>query len=212
MQIKIKGFMGGILFTLGVILVLGLIISSKGKQTNLSPTNQPKTEFIISSIDHVRGGVNAPVTIVEFSDFECPYCAAFHNNMKQLWQKYPHKIRWVYKQFPLDSIHANARSAAEASECAAEQGKFWEFADRLVEQRQSLNSGTYEMIARSLFLDMERFSACVASRKYQDKVNGDLQLGVESGAKGTPTSFFNGYMIPGVIPFDKLEQIVNNVK
>ncbi len=196
-----------------LILILVLVFSSKKGQNNLNLNKSiNKVEFVIGRTDHVRGDSQAPVTIIEFSDFECPYCAAFYKNMRKLWKKYPHKIRWVYKQFPLDSIHPQARAAAEASECAAEQGKFWEFADRLEEERENLGQPLYQSIASSLFLDIERFNSCVNNRVYKDKVNGDMQLGIESSVKGTPTSFFNGYMVPGVIPFSQLEKIVNSVK
>lgn len=87
----------------------------------------------VTSSDHVRGNVNAPITLIEFSDFDCPFCKRFHPTMTQLLDEYPDKVRWVYRHLPLTDLHPNAAKKALASECAAEQGKFWEFADRLIE-------------------------------------------------------------------------------
>ena len=151
--------------------------------------------------DPIRGEPNAPITIVEFSDFQCPFCARFHSNTwPQLEQNYisTGKVNFVYRDFPIQSIHPNAIPAALASECADEQGKFWEFHDMLFENQKrwqglSIQTGisTFKEYAQELGLNMDEFNSCLDSEKYAQEVNKDLQDGREYGVTGTP-GFFVG--------------------
>lgn len=157
--------------------------------TNTIPTPSPAVDIELKDItdeDHIRGDKNASVTLVEFSDFQCPYCSRVYPTMNALLEKYDGKIRIVYKHFPLISIHEQAVPAAEASECAAEQGKFWEFHDAIFENQSKLASGYYSELSSQLGLNQSQFDNCVSSRKYQQKVADQLAEATAAGAQGTP--------------------------
>ncbi len=204
------------------IIIAGAVVYTRNPQSaNLSEkleTDQETSpaelkessmeELTVSEKDHIRGNPDAPVTIVEYSDFQCPFCARFHPTVQQILEDYPDQVRWVYKHFPLDSIHSEARPSAEASECAAEQGKFWEFADGLFENQSRLGSNLYKEIASKIGLNIGQFENCVSSRKYKDKVEADYQEGIKAGVTGTPGSFVNGEKIPGAVPYDYLKTTV----
>lgn len=168
----------------------------------------PTVKLSVTEEDHIRGNIAAPVTIIEFSDFQCPYCARFHPTVKQILEDYPDKVRWVYKHFPLDSIHPQARPSAEASECAAEQGKFWEFADGLLENQSRLSASFYEELAGELGLNSGQFEECVSSRKYKDRVQADSKEGEKAGVRGTPGGFVNGKELGGAVPYSYLKAAV----
>ena len=184
---KNKNFIFGLVTGIAVIAIVGWIVTAAGDGDGTSSGGSKQAQeqggsdndlgdtgsadIVITKDDHIRGNFDAPVTIVEFSDFECPFCSRFHDTMKQVMEKYPNKVRWVYKHFPLDSIHAEARPAAEASECASEQGKFWEYADELVARQSSLGDSTYSAIARDIGLNIGQFEECYESGKYKNKVH-----------------------------------------
>ena len=122
---------------------------------------------------------------------------------------YAGKVRWVYRHFPLTSIHPNAQPAAEASECASEQGKFWEFADAMFANQESLSTDFYAKTAKDLGLNEARFKDCVATRKYQSLVTSNEQAGLAVGVQGTPGSFVNGVEIPGAVPYAQLKAAID---
>ncbi len=203
------------------IIIAGAIIYTKVPQSSVGPSEKseitqvappaqvaPSKEFTITEKDHVRGNFQAPVTIIEFSDFQCPFCQRFHPTVQQILDDYPNQVRWVYKHFPLDSIHSEARPSAEASECAAEQGKFWEFTDALFENQSRLGSNLYEELASQIGLNSSQFESCISSRKYKDKVEADYQEGIAAGVRGTPGGFINGRVIPGAVPYESLKAFV----
>ncbi len=167
----------------------------------------------ITDTDHIRGDKNAKVSIIEYSDFECPFCKQFHPIVKSMIDEYKGKVSWVYRQFPLDSIHPNARKEAEASECAAEQGKFWEFTDKIFERTKSNGYGfaldDLPKLAKELGLDTNKFNQCFTSSKYASHVEEQLQSGIKAGVKGTPGSFINGLEIPGAVPAQELKKVVD---
>ncbi len=203
------------------VIIAGSIFLSKGSgepaQANVGKVVQeeqdnkkaPTKEVAVNKNDHIRGNANAPVTIVEYSDFQCPFCSKFHPTMMQALEEYPNEVRWVFKHFPLNSIHPEATPAAEASECAGEQGKFWEFADDLFDNQSRLGLTLYTELAENSGLDMDQFNECVSSRKYQDKVNSDLAEGTSIGVRGTPGSFVNGEAVPGAVPFSVLKGMID---
>ncbi|MDO8621823.1 MAG: DsbA family protein [bacterium] len=178
-----------------------------------APTEPPPpagpVNITVSDSDHIRGSKDAKVTIVEWSDFQCPFCSRFHPSVVRAVQEYPGKVRWIYRHFPLDSIHPNARPSAEASECAAEQGKFWEFADKLIERQPQLGPDLYKTLAKELGLNESKFNDCVSSRKYQQKVTDDEQAGLAVGVRGTPGSFVNGIEVPGAVPYEQLKSYID---
>ncbi|OHB22841.1 MAG: hypothetical protein A2939_03475 [Parcubacteria group bacterium RIFCSPLOWO2_01_FULL_48_18] len=169
-----------------------------------------------SAADHILGNPNAPIAIIEFSDFQCPFCARFHPTMKQLLKEFPNQVRWVYRHFPLDSIHPQARPAAIASECAAEAGgndAFWTFTDRVFEQQQQMGTNLYEQIARDLNINLKNFRACVSSQKYADKISAHIADGQKAGARGTPYSILllpggKPAVVEGALPIEQIKPLI----
>ena len=166
----------------------------------------------VKDTDHVRGNKDAKITIVEYSDFQCPYCSSFHDTMKQVVQAYSDDVKWVYRHFPLDSLHPLARKAAEASECAADQGKFWEYADQFFDNQKGLSLSDLSMIASDINLNISEFDSCLSSNKYASKVETDFQEGASIGVRGTPGSFINGQVIPGAVPFEQMQAAIEALK
>jgi len=209
------------LFIGGAILYSGALGQGDNITDSTSTTLQEKkvdnngstVAFTIEENDHVRGNPSATVTLVEFSDFQCPFCSRFHPTAKQALQEYGNDIRWVYKHFPLDSIHPQARPAAEASECVWEQKGdegFWEFADDMFKQQARLGSSFYREVAGDIGVNLSQFDNCVSTRKYQDKVEQDYQQGLQAGVTGTPGSFVNGVPVRGAIPYSQLQSIIDS--
>lgn len=156
----------------------------------------------VTSADHVRGDLNkAKVVIVEYSDLQCPFCSRHHPTLKKLFEAYGDQVAWVYRHFPLNSIHPNARPAAIASECAGEQGKFWEFIDATFNDNATMNgdaaaaSALYQKIAKDIKLDSGKFSSCLSSGKYDSVVDSQQDGGESLQVQGTPATFFNGQMV-----------------
>lgn len=168
---------------------------------------QPQT-FTITKDNHVRGNYNAPVTLVEFSDFECPFCSRFHPTVNQALKEYGNKIRLVYKHFPL-SFHPQAQKAAEASECASEQGKFWEMHDKMFENQQLLGLEQFKKWARELKLNGAKFDSCLDTGKFAAKVAADQAEGANKGVNGTPATFVNGQLVSGAVPYAMLKQAID---
>lgn len=158
--------------------------------------------------DPYLGPEDAEITLIEFSDYECPFCTRWHADVfKPLMEKYPDQIRFVYRDFPLPS-HPNAIPAAEAANCAREQGAFWEFHDQLFQTGQGLNATLYQDIASALGLDMEKFKQCVETRTFQAEVDADFQYAANLGVSSTPTFFLNGIPIVGAQPFEFFDEVV----
>jgi protein-disulfide isomerase len=157
----------------------------------------------------VRGDANAPVTIVEFSDFHCPYCRKVQPVLDELRAKYGAKVKLVYRDFPLDNLHPQARAAAEASHCAIEQGKFWEFHDRVFKNAPDSSQATLNRFAKEVGMDVTAFEACSSSGKYKTSVQESAQEGVKLGITGTPTFFINGRMLTGAQPLEAFSRIID---
>lgn len=157
----------------------------------------------VTSKDHVRGDLEkAKVVIVEYGDFQCPFCARHHPTMTSIKEKYGDDVAWVFRHYPL-SFHQNAVPSANASECASEQGKFWEYADAMIEDQDTLNgSGTlkddyYVGVAKTLGLDTGKFTTCLEDNKYQSVVDADMKGAQSVGVSGTPATFINGQLVTG---------------
>ena len=157
-----------------------------------------------------HGPADAPVTIVEFSDFECPYCQAMLGTIKNVQETYGEKIRLVYRQFPLNSIHPNAQKAAEASLCASDQDRFWEMHDLMFEDQRGLSVEALTKKAESLELDGSTFETCLTSNKYAEQVKQDVMDGTVVGVTGTPAVFVNGRPLIGNVPYDQLAEIIDD--
>ncbi|MCX6800504.1 MAG: DsbA family protein [Candidatus Falkowbacteria bacterium] len=186
--------------------------NGNNNNANNQPTDAPpaKVDIAIKSDDWVRGKKDAKVTIVEFSDIQCPFCSRFHNTMKQVMAKYPNDVKWVFKHFPLDSIHPYARKAAEAAECAGKQGKFWEYIDTLYANQESLNDDYLPKVADLVKLDKAKFEKCLSSGETKKLVDDDYNEGIKYGVRGTPGNFINGESQPGALPFAQMEAVIKS--
>lgn len=156
-----------------------------------------------------KGPATAPVTIVEFSDFECPYCSRVLPSLQQVVDNYGDSVRLVFRQFPLNSIHPRAQKAAEASLCASDQDKFWEMHDAMFEEQKSLGVDQLKEKAARLGLDSESFNSCLDDDKYADQVAADVKAGAAAGVSGTPAMFVNGRFLNGAVPYETLAEIVD---
>ena len=153
---------------------------------------RPRLTVNVGPDDHVRGPAVAPLTLVEYGDYECPYCGAAYPIVKEIEQILGDELRSVFRNFPLGEIHPHAVQAAEAAEAAAAQGRFWEMHDRLYENQQRLDTSDLLSHAQSLGLDVARVQADLDEHAHERQIRNDFLSGVRSGVNGTPTFFING--------------------
>ena len=158
--------------------------------------------------DAIRGDENAKVTIIEFSDYECPFCKKAEPTMKKILKNYDGQVRWVYRDFPM-SYHKNAQLAAEASEAAHAQGKYWEYHDLIYENTKNLKKADLIKYAEQLGLDMEQFKSDLESGKYTEEVKKDLADGEAAGVDGTPAFFINGRKVVGAQPYEEFARVID---
>ena len=156
-----------------------------------------------------RGSEKAKVTIVKFEDFQCPFCKTVQPTFKDLLKKYDGKVRVVHKDLPLETIHPQAFQAAEAARCAGEQGKFWEYHDKLYADTPKLGPEELKSAAKDVGLNVPSFDQCFTSRKYRSAVQKDLNDGAQLGLTGTPAFFINGREISGARPLDDFSAIID---
>jgi protein-disulfide isomerase len=156
-----------------------------------------------------RGPESAPVTIVEFSDFHCPFCRAAQPTLDALLAKYGNKVRLVYRHFPLDSLHPQARRAAEAAWCAEQQDRFWQYHDELYKNGPEASPETLRRLAGAAGLDTAGFDACMASGKAAPAVEADVEEGTKFGVTGTPGFFINGRALSGNQPMDTFVSVID---
>jgi protein-disulfide isomerase len=156
------------------------------------------------------GSADAPVTIVEFGDFQCPYCQAVQPSIKELMDKYRGKVRLGFRDFPLRQIHPQAQQSAEAAHCAGDQGKFWEYHDLLYNNQSRLDVNSLKERAATAGLDAERFQVCLDSGKFRTVIDSDLQSGSIAGITGTPTFFINGVILTGAQPVSAFADIIDS--
>ena len=155
------------------------------------------------------GPEDAPVVIVEFSDYQCPFCQKWHNEVyDSLLAAYPGKIKFVYRNLPLTSIHPDAFSAAEAALCAGDQNAYWEFHDKLFNGK-TLGSKVYLQYAEELDLDIVSFESCITNHKYKDVVQADSEFAVDLGVRSTPTFFINGIAVVGAQPLHVFKELID---
>ncbi len=178
------------------------------QQPPAQPSNPPKAVDLAK--DHIWGNKNAKVTLIEYSDFECPYCARHYDTVKQIQQAYPNNIRIVYRHFPL-SFHPNAQKAAEASECASVQGKFWEMHDKIFEANKAGKMGIdqWKQDAKDLKLDTAKFNKCLDDGEMASVVAADQAEASNAGVSGTPATFVNGELIEGALPFASFQSKID---
>lgn len=192
-------------------------------QAPAGPTIPVKAETLgldpVTDKDHMKGSTTARLTWVEYSDLECPYCKQIHPSLQSLLTDYDGKIRWVYRHFPLESIHTKAPKESEAAECAAELGgetAFWKFIDRIYEVTPSnngLDPAQLPVIAAFVGVNKTAFNTCLSSGKYTARVQANYDSGVKAGVSGTPANFLlddkgNAWVISGAMPLTTLKQVV----
>ena len=170
----------------------------------------PRTTVSITADDPSQGKADAPVTVVEFSDFQCPFCLRVMPTLKELRTKYGDKMRLVWKDFPLTQIHPQAFVAAQAGNCAREQGKFWEYHDKLFANQSALQPDALKKYAADAGLDTTKFNQCLDSSKYEARVEDSLTAGNRLGITSTPTLYVNGRMINGAQPIDVFESVIDD--
>lgn len=214
----------------GALIAGAVYWNARGNGIAIAPQPQAGTQNTrglesinpVGNADHIRGNPNATVKIVEYSDMECPFCKRFHSTMQQVMDEYGTKSRvaWVYRHFPLDSIHSQARTEAIASECANELGgndAFWKYVDRFFELTPSNNqtniATVLPQIALEIGLDKTKFNSCLASKKYEKHVQDDLDNAIATGGNGTPWSIVvakNGkkYPLSGAQPYETVKQLI----
>jgi len=151
----------------------------------------------VGATDHVQGPPDAPVTLVEYGDYECPYCGMAYPIVKRVQAKLGNQLKFVFRNFPLAEAHPRAAAAAELAEAAAAQGKFWEMHDTLYEHQRALTPADLERHARKVGLDLTALEAELRGGKPHQRVKADFMSGVRSGVNGTPTFFINGQRFDG---------------
>jgi protein-disulfide isomerase len=162
----------------------------------------------VSSEGPSIGPADAPVTIVEFSDFQCPYCQRALPALKAVADKYPQQVRIVYRHLPLESIHPQARAGAEAAECAAEDGRFWEYHDLLFEHPRAMSQPDLRRYAEQVGLDAEAFDACLSSRRHAAAIDEDVREANAVGITGTPAFVVNGIVLFGLQSEEALTRVI----
>ncbi len=215
------GIITGIIALISITFALLLLSGCTEEETpgNDQAVKEPeqKTEITINEDDRIRGDINAPITLVEYSDFQCPFCKKFHPTMQKVMEEYEGEVRWIYRHFPL-SIHQNAQKSAEASECAGDQGKFWEFLDKAFENSEAdgtgLNTEDLQKYAEELSLDTDKFNECLSSGKFADKVKNDMNSGKKLGISGTPGTILidengNTQSIKGALPYEIVKEKID---
>jgi len=165
---------------------------------------------LVSADDHIFGNPNAEIKIIEFSDMECPFCKRFHATMKQVINEYGDKVAWIYRHFPLEQLHPQAKKSAIASECATEIGgnnAFWRYLDEYVDLEEIVSEASFSQIAENIGLNRNQFKTCLNSDKFNDKIDSYIQDAANSGAQGTPYSVIinknnKKTSINGALPFE----------
>lgn len=195
-----------------------LTVVAQGEPAHAQAPDVPATPermSVSADDDPSIGPADAPVTIVEFSDYQCPYCKRFRDQtLDQLLSTYEGKIRFVYRDFPLNGIHPAAQQAAEAAECADDQGQFWAMHDLIFQGQNALAKAPgatdlFKVYAAKLKLDMEQFSTCLESGMHASEVQRDLEDGIAYGVNDTPTFFINGQLVSGAVPFATLAELID---
>jgi protein-disulfide isomerase len=214
---------GAAVFILSLILIGGGLfwyqnrqqLPTKNKISSNSPAvnNQSNTSAdlqeaikvrALDESDHVSGSLQAPIQLIFYGDFDCPFCASFYDTLKKVKTEFKDKVAIGFRNYPLPGIHNMALSAALASECAAEQGKFWEMYDKLFTDKQE-NKMDLEQFAKDaavIGLDTKKFKDCLDTGKYKDKIQSQLQEAKKFNVNGPPYSFINGEYLSGAKPWD----------
>ncbi len=163
-----------------------------------------KLRVPVTPHDHIKGPANAPVTLLEYGDYECPHCGAAHPIVNRVLEHFDSKLRFVFRHFPLTQVHLNAEAAAETAEFAGEHGLFWAMHDTIYENQDRLSPPLLFVLARALGLSEVELRDALVNGRYAPKVKSDFFSGVRSGVNGTPAFFINGDQHMGTYAFDSL--------
>jgi protein-disulfide isomerase len=169
----------------------------------------PRTAVTVNPDDPSEGKADAPVTLVEYSDFQCPFCLRVMPTLKQIRAKYGDKVRVVWKDFPLTQIHPQAFVAAQAGNCAREQGKFWELHDKMFGNQSALQAEALKRYAAEAGIDSTKFNQCLDTSKYEARVQDAIRAGGRLGIQSTPTVYVNGRMINGAQPIEVFQAVID---
>jgi protein-disulfide isomerase len=175
---------------------------------NLKPPPVYRANVSVGSAP-IRGSANSQVTIVEFSDFHCPYCKQVQPTLKRILSDYGDRVRLAYRDFPIDQLHPSARKAAEAARCANDQGKFWELHDKLYGGGTDASPETLTRLARETDMDVVAFQQCIAIGKHRSDIDRDIEEAANLGVTGTPGFFINGRFVSGAQPYESFARIIN---
>lgn len=190
-------------------LLSGYLLWGSGNPESPSAPTEITRVNVSTEGDPSIGPVDAPVTIVEFSDYQCPYCTAWYRQtLSKILTTYPNQIRFVYRDLPIPS-HSEAVPAAEAANCAGEQGAYWKFHDALFSDQYPLGRTAYEQYAQDLGLDLEGFKACLDDHRYQVEVKEDAAEAARLGLNATPSFVINGRIVIGALPFESFKAIID---
>ncbi|MDP3998722.1 MAG: DsbA family protein [bacterium] len=170
-------------------------------------TGVEKMEIAVGPNDPVKGNPEAKIIIVEFSDFQCPFCGFAEPTLRKIFETYPDQVKLVYKNYPLPS-HENAENAALAVLCAKDQGKYWDYHDKLFENQESLKVDDLRKYAADLGLNTQDFNSCLESKKHKSQIEADVMEANRVGIQGTPAFFINGRSLYGAQPFEKFQEII----
>ncbi|MEK7593809.1 MAG: DsbA family protein [Patescibacteria group bacterium] len=223
--------------TPGAIIIAGIIIAvaiflTSGKFTtkkddsagSRAPSPQEIAVSPVSDKDHLLGNPQAKIVVIEFSDTECPFCKKFHPTMQKIVADYKGQVAWVYRHFPIDSLHSRARKEAEATECANEFGGntvFWQYLDKIFELTPSndgLDPAELPKIAETVGLDVTKFNVCLSSGKYKDLVESNYEDGIKAGVTGTPASVVMNIktgkktLLVGAESYDNVKRAIESIK
>ncbi|MEO8256782.1 MAG: thioredoxin domain-containing protein [Acidobacteriota bacterium] len=169
---------------------------------------EPPRQTVSAGKSPAKGSASAPVEVIEFADFQCPFCLAAAPTVKKVMDTYGDRVRLVYRNYPLPN-HPQAQPAAEAAQCANEQGQFWPYHDRLFAEAGKLSDADLKKAAADLGMNAPRFNACVDERRYKSVVDADQREGTEAGVNGTPAFFVNGRLLSGAQPFEAFKRIID---
>jgi predicted DsbA family dithiol-disulfide isomerase len=169
-----------------------------------------RPRFDVAAVGPSKGPADAAVTIIEFSDFQCPYCARALPVIKEVMERYPDDVRLVYRHLPLDRIHPRARAAAEASYCAYDQGRFWAYHDMLFANNKSLADEDLKRFAEELNLDVAAWEQCLRDEKFADTMQADFEAARSIGVSGTPAFLINGVMLSGAKPVEEFVSMIES--
>lgn len=210
----------------GVIVSGAILVTKTPTNTAAVPAGGPAAAAITaetlrpaSADDHIIGSPDAPVVIVEFADFQCPYCGVIYPTLKRVVEESNGQVAWVYRHLPLESIHPEARPSAHAAECVAAQlgnDAFWQFMEDSFVNQDNLGSAWYAAEAGKLGADLAEFNACMTNKTYDSRIDADLAEAIQLGGNGTPFTIVvpkEGRAIPfsGALPYSQIKAIVNSV-